>query len=104
MSTEYIINISDMYYVYILRSLNDGRSLYVGITSNVERRLQAHNEGLSIYTRTMRPWEIIYYEAFKSKRDAQERESQLKHFGRAWAHLKKRLSESLSRSSKGAGL
>ncbi|MCK6648914.1 MAG: GIY-YIG nuclease family protein, partial [Bacteroidia bacterium] len=31
-----------MYFVYILRSLKDGR-FYKGITSDIERRLREHN-------------------------------------------------------------
>ena len=42
------------YYVYILEC-RDG-SYYVGITNNMDRRLNAHNEGVaSRYTRSRRP-------------------------------------------------
>jgi hypothetical protein len=38
---------------------------------------------------------LIYYEAYKSEFDAKGREWQLKKFGRAYAQLKKRISESI---------
>jgi predicted GIY-YIG superfamily endonuclease len=42
-------------FVYVLRTVQSPR-YYVGITSNVERRLACHNAGLSPHTVAHRPW------------------------------------------------
>jgi len=65
------------YFVYILRSLKDG-SFYIGYTSNLDRRLEEHNLGESRYTKKKKPWEIFYFEIFRSKREALKREQFLK--------------------------
>ena len=49
------------YYVYILRSLQDG-SLYKGQTNNPEARLKQHNSGKSEYTSRKALWEPEYGE------------------------------------------
>ena len=66
-----------MYYVYILQSEQDA-SFYIGYTSNIERRLEEHNEGKSRYTSKKTPWKIVYSEAFEEKSDAIKRERFLK--------------------------
>jgi putative endonuclease len=58
-------------------SLKDGK-FYVGMTSNVERRLNEHNSGKSISTRYRRPFVLIYREQFATRRDARKREKYLK--------------------------
>jgi putative endonuclease len=65
-----------MYYVYILRN-NDGR-LYIGYTEDLRRRFKEHNDGLSSATKPYRPWKLIFYEAYTSKKDAKRREIYLK--------------------------
>ena len=63
-----------MYYLYILRSKNNKRR-YVGSTDNLKRRLAEHNAGQGgKYTKDNRPFELIYYEAYRNKKDAQEAE------------------------------
>jgi len=85
-----------MYYVYILKSKKD-KSLYVGYTNNVERRVGNHNKGLVKYTQERGPWNLVYYEAFVAIEDARIREKSLKYFGKAYGQLKRRLSNSLNR-------
>jgi putative endonuclease len=80
-----------MYYVYLLRSKSNSRKLYVGYTSNLEQRLQSHNEALVGFTSRFKPWELIYYEAYIIKSQAIEREIQFKRHGNVMARLKKRL-------------
>lgn len=58
-----------MYYVYILRSLKDNK-LYVGKTTDLKRRLSEHNSGRVVSTKNRKPFELIFYEAFKNKTDA----------------------------------
>lgn len=66
-----------MYYVYILRSVKNGR-LYKGFTSDLKRRIKEHNSGSSEFTHHNGPWRLVYYEAFLSKIDAQREERFLK--------------------------
>lgn len=71
-----------MNYTYIVRC-RDG-SLYTGWTNNLERRLTAHNTGSGgKYTRSRRPVQLVYSEAFSSKEEAMRRELQIKRLTRA---------------------
>ncbi len=59
-----------MWYVYVLKSLKNGR-LYVGSTSNLRRRFNEHQNGSGgKYTKDNRPFKLIFYESFVSKSDA----------------------------------
>jgi putative endonuclease len=62
-----------MPYLYILRSEKDG-NLYVGATSNLERRLDYHNKGFVRSTKSRRPLQIVYFEAFETLAEARRRE------------------------------
>jgi putative endonuclease len=66
-----------MYYVYILRSVTSGK-LYTGQTDNLERRISAHNKGLSRYTSQRGPWKLIYSEEFRTRTEALIKEKFLK--------------------------
>ena len=68
---------NDMYYVYVLKSLKNGK-LYKGFTEDLKRRLREHNSGNSTFSRNNRPWELIYYEAFRLKENAKNEEKFLK--------------------------
>ena len=81
-----------MYYVYLLESNSD---YYTGYTMDFRRRFAEHNSGLSDYTRG-RQWNLLYYEAYVSKKDAIERERQLKRHANAMTSLKRRLKHTLS--------
>lgn len=83
-----------MYYVYFLKSKTSENN-YIGFTSNLKARFGQHNKKLNISTKFYAPWELIYYEAFKSKSDALRRERMLKYDGKAKIMLKKRISKSL---------
>ena len=78
-----------MYFVYVLQSLKD-KSLYIGYTSNLKQRLQAHLTGQSTYTRRKLPIKLIYFEGYLSRMDAKKREVFLKS-GSGWWFLKKQL-------------
>jgi len=67
-----------MYSVYLLRSSIKSDQLYVGYTEDLESRLKKHNAGEVKSTRPYRPWVLIYYEVFTSKKDAKQREQYLK--------------------------
>ncbi len=83
-----------MFYLYILKSKKDG-NLYIGSTKDLEKRINQHNAGKVFSTKTRIPFELIYYEAYKSEHDARYREKNLKIRSRAFAQLKKRIENSL---------
>lgn len=66
-----------MYFLYVLHSLKDG-NFYTGITSDLERRVKEHNTGKNISTSYRRPLNLIYYETYLLKEDAEAREKYLK--------------------------
>jgi len=78
-----------LHYVYILISEKDSNKYYVGITRDVQGRLQRHNEGHEFYTKHNTPWRIETYIAFRDRKLAYQFEKYLKH-GSGHAFLKKR--------------
>jgi len=73
-----------MFYVYVLKSLND-KGLYIGCTKNLEERLKAHSSGLVKSTKSRLPVELVYYEACLDQSDAFRRERYLKStYGRRY--------------------
>ena len=69
------------WYLYILRC-GDG-SLYTGITTDVEKRLQQHRTGKGAkYTRGRTPLELVYKETCGSHSDALKREAAVKKMPR----------------------
>ncbi len=84
-----------MYYVYLLKSMKDGRC-YIGFTHDLKRRFAEHNAASVTSTKRSIPYELIYYEAYKSKTDALRRERMLKLRSRAHGQLRQRISGSLS--------
>jgi putative endonuclease len=52
--------------------------MYVGLTNNLYRRINQHNEGRERTTRSYRPFELIYYEEFDTRIEARVREKYLK--------------------------
>jgi putative endonuclease len=87
-----------MYYVYVLKNAKD-EEIYIGFAHNLEERMNQHNTGLSKFTRSKAPWELVYYEAFQNMEDARQRENRLKHHGQALRQLKERIKGSLLRLS-----
>lgn len=66
-----------MFYVYILKSLKNGR-FYTGSTNDIERRLHEHNIGQTKYTSKIWPFELVYKEVYNTKLEAIRRERFLK--------------------------
>ncbi len=66
-----------MHYVYVLLSGKDGK-FYIGLTSDLKRRLKEHNDGKASSTKSRRPLKLLYYEAHISKEDAKRRENYFK--------------------------
>ncbi|MGH8103461.1 MAG: GIY-YIG nuclease family protein [bacterium] len=72
------------YFVYILASKN--RTIYTGITNDLERRVEEHMEGLVPgFTRRYRVTHLVYYEEFDDPDSAIAREKVIK----AWRRSKK---------------
>lgn len=70
-----------VWHLYILRC-GDG-TLYTGITTDVEKRLEAHRSGKGAkYTRGRSPLELIYREECGSHSDALKREAAVKKLSR----------------------
>lgn len=70
------------WYLYILRC-KDG-TLYTGITTDVEKRVEAHKCGKGAkYTRGRGPLTLVYREECGSHSDALKREWQIKQLPRA---------------------
>ncbi len=66
-----------MYYVYAIKSL-ERTYIYVGMTDNVERRLDQHNKGQNLSTKAYTPFKLIYVESHTTRIEAREREKYLK--------------------------
>jgi putative endonuclease len=72
------------YYVYILASGRNG-TLYIGVTSDIGRRVYEHKVGLvDGFTKTYRVDRLVYVEETDDVRAALAREKQLKKWNRAW--------------------
>jgi putative endonuclease len=64
-------------FVYVIRNdIND--SPYVGVTSDITRRLDTHNSGGSVHTRAWRPWRLAVSLEFGTESRALQFESYLK--------------------------
>ena len=66
-----------MYYVYIIRC-SDG-NFYTGITWNLRKRFNEHQEGKgALFTKSRLPLELVYYEKLEDKYQAAAREKIIK--------------------------
>lgn len=71
----------NMNVTYILRC-SDG-TLYTGWTNDIEKRLEAHNQGHGAkYTRGRTPVELVYLESFDTRQEAMKREAAIKKLPR----------------------
>ena len=73
------------YHTYILECAD--KTLYVGCTNNLEKRLSQHNNSKygAHYTKIRRPVKLMYSEKFKVLKEARHREREIK----AWRREKK---------------
>lgn len=83
-----------MFYLYILKSDKTGK-LYIGFTNNIFKRIKEHNAQKSLATKVYAPYDLVYFEGYRSKADALKREKNIKYFGQAYRRLKERISDSL---------
>jgi predicted GIY-YIG superfamily endonuclease len=76
-----------MTFVYLLKSVACPKQRYIGLTSDLEKRFVAHNEGQSPHTAKFKPWKFLTYLAFSEESKAVEFERYLKSgSGRAFAN------------------
>ena len=67
-----------MHYVYMLQSEVEPDRFYVGLTTDLRRRLEEHNSGKSIHTNKYAPWKLVTYVAFSDRSKAEKFEHYLK--------------------------
>ena len=65
------------YYIYALKSRNRNY-IYVGLTNNVQRRINQHNAGHEKTTRPYAPFDLVLTEEFENRFEARKREKYLK--------------------------
>ena len=67
-----------MYYIYIIQCADD--TLYTGITTELERRVEEHNgsDKGAKYTRVRRPVRLVYSEEYADRSSASKREYVIK--------------------------
>jgi putative endonuclease len=66
-----------MYYVYAIKSLVRNY-IYVGLTNDIERRIDQHNKGENRSTKAYKPFKLIHKEQFETRVEARKREKYLK--------------------------
>lgn len=71
-----------MAFTYILQCADE--TLYIGWTTDLERRLRAHESGRGArYTRGRLPVRLVYWEEHPTRRQARQREAMLRCLSRA---------------------
>ncbi len=83
-------HMKEAFFIYILTSIQDPAKVYIGRTSNLNKRLSEHNRGESTYSKTFAPWKMETYIAFSDERSAEAFEKYLKA-GSGHVFLKKHL-------------
>lgn len=71
------------YYVYIMT--NKSKTLYVGVTNNLERRVFEHKKKMiDGFTKKYNITKLVYFEETADVNSAIKREKQLKNWHRGW--------------------
>lgn len=74
--------VSQLYFVYFLSNYSN-TTLYIGITSNIRKRVDQHKRKIvERFTEKYNLWKLIYYEIFDNPKTAIAREKQLKKWSR----------------------
>ena len=76
------MSLDSVWYVYVLQC-SDG-SYYTGVTKDIKRRLNEHNNSKrgAKYTRTRRPVKLVYFSEYDSRSSAQKAEHAFKKLSR----------------------
>ncbi|OGD86796.1 GIY-YIG nuclease [Candidatus Curtissbacteria bacterium RIFCSPHIGHO2_01_FULL_41_11] len=76
--------VSKMYWIYILARKRNG-TLYIGITSNLIKRVWEHKNDVSEgFTKKYKVHTLVYFESTSDINSAIKREKQLKKWRRKW--------------------
>jgi putative endonuclease len=65
-----------VYQVYVIRNI--AGKFYIGLSENVQIRLQQHNQGISKWTRHRGPWSLVWTSESLSLSAARRLENRLK--------------------------
>ena len=72
------------FYVYIMSNWKNG-ALYVGVTNDLIRRAHEHKQGdIPGFTKRYGVKNLIHYEVYDDRRNAIQREKNIKHWSREW--------------------
>lgn len=75
---------TEYFYVYILTSQRNG-TLYIGVTSNLIKRIHEHKEGfVDGFTKKYNVKMLVYYEPHENAESAIKPEKQMKEWKRQW--------------------
>ena len=67
------------YFVYLLGNYKNSKLItYVGYTNDLKKRIKLHNTNKGAKFTKGRFWKLLYYETFKTKKNATSREYYLK--------------------------
>ena len=76
------------FYVYIIGSIQPRRRTYVGWTTDISKRIKAHNTSKGAKFTRGSQWKLLYNEKFETKSEAMKREIQLKRDTNFRSHLR----------------
>lgn len=65
-------------YIYLLKSTKNPQKKYIGITSNLKKRLKEHNSRKSHHTSRFAPWKLLTAIYFEDEKKAEKFEIYLK--------------------------
>ncbi len=68
-------------YIYITESVNSGKH-YIGVSTNLNRRLAEHNSGKTCSTRNKGPWILKFKQKYPTLKRAKQIEYKLKQLKR----------------------
>ncbi|MCX6722342.1 MAG: GIY-YIG nuclease family protein [Candidatus Staskawiczbacteria bacterium] len=68
-----------MFTVYIIQSKKNNH-YYIGLTSDLTKRIYYHNSGKNRSTKNKGPWGLVHSEIFEDKKSAWLREKQIKSY------------------------
>jgi len=71
--------------IYIL--LCDQKTFYIGLSSNVDKRVSSHKLKQNLATKEFSDIELVYVESYPTRKQAERREKQLK----GWTRKKKEM-------------
>ena len=79
------------YFVYLIGNYKKSKvTTYVGYTNNLNNRLKLHNSGKGAKFTSGRIWKLLYFEKFKTKKEAILRECYIKKNRKFRNFLKKK--------------